>query len=38
MKLDAVPIACIAGWVLMIVWEVGLIIYWKKKNCLITME
>ena len=38
MKLDAVPIACIAGWVLMIVWEVGLIVYWKKKNRLITME
>lgn len=38
MKLDAVPIACIAGWVLMIVWEVGLIIYWKKKNCLITID
>lgn len=37
-KLDAVPIACIAGWVLMIVWEVGLIVYWKKKNRLITME
>ena len=38
MKLDAVPIACIAGWVLMIVWEIGLIVYWKKKNRLITME
>ena len=30
MKLDAVPIACAAGWVLMVVWEVGLILYWKK--------
>lgn len=38
MKLDAVPIACIAGWVLMIVWEVGLIVYWKKKKRLIVME
>ena len=28
-QVDAVPIACAAGWVLMMVWEVGLILYWK---------
>ena len=38
MKLDAVPVACIAGWLLMIVWEVGLIVYWKKKKRLIVIE
>ena len=38
MKLDAVPVACIAGWLLMIVWEVGLIVYWKKKKRLIVLE
>ena len=32
MKLDAVPLACAAGWVLMVVWEVGLIVYWRRKG------
>ena len=30
MQLDAVPLACVAGWILMMVWEIGLIVYWKK--------
>ena len=28
--LDAVPLACVAGWILMMVWEIGLIVKWKK--------
>ena len=28
--LDAVPLACVAGWVLMMVWEIGLIAKWRK--------
>ena len=28
--LDAVPIACAAGWILMMVWEIGLMIKWRK--------
>ena len=30
MKLDAVPLACAAGWVLMTAWETGLIVHWKR--------
>ena len=30
MGLDAVPLACAAGWVLMFVWEGGLMLKWKK--------
>ena len=30
MHLDAVPLACVAGWILMMVWEVGLIVHWKR--------
>ena len=30
MGLDAVPLACAAGWVLMMVWEIGLMVKWKK--------
>ena len=29
MKLDAVPLACVAGWVMMTVWEVGLMVKWR---------
>ena len=28
--LDAVPIACVAGWVLMVVWEGGLMLHWRR--------
>lgn len=28
--LDAVPLACVAGWILMMVWELGLIAKWKR--------
>ena len=35
--LDAVPLACVAGWILMTVWEGGLIIRWKKSGRLIEM-
>ena len=38
LKLDAVPLACAAGWMLMVVWEVGLIWHWKKKSRLIVMD
>ena len=30
MKLDAVPLACAAGWLLMTTWEAGLIVHWKR--------
>lgn len=30
MGLDAVPLACAAGWTLMTVWEVGLMIKWRR--------
>ena len=29
MGLDAVPVACAAGWVLMMVWEIGLMVKWR---------
>ena len=29
MGLDAVPLACVAGWVMMTVWEVGLMVKWR---------
>lgn len=32
MKLDAVPLACAAGWILMMVWEVSLMLYWRRKG------
>ena len=32
MGLDAVPLACVAGWVMMTVWEVGLMIKWRKNG------
>ena len=31
MGLDAVPVACAAGWVMMTVWEVGLMLKWRKR-------
>ena len=34
MKLDAVPLACAAGWVLMVVWEAGLIFHWRRTGAL----
>ncbi|MBR1559606.1 MAG: MATE family efflux transporter [Clostridia bacterium] len=37
MGLDAVPLACAAGWVLMMVWEVGLIVHWKRTGRLYKM-
>lgn len=36
MALDAVPLACVAGWVLMLVWELGLIAHWKRRGMLLT--
>ena len=30
MGLDAVPVACAAGWALMMVWEIGLMLKWRK--------
>ncbi|MBQ8109922.1 MAG: MATE family efflux transporter [Clostridia bacterium] len=32
MGLDAVPIACVAGWVLMMVWEIGLMVKWNREG------
>ena len=36
MGMDAVPMACVAGWVVMLVWEIGLIVHWKKNGRLLT--
>ena len=30
--LDAVPLACVAGWILMMVWEIGLMVKWKREG------
>ena len=30
MGLDAVPVACAAGWALMMVWEIGLMVKWRR--------
>ena len=38
MGLDAVPLACAAGWIMMTVWEAGLMIYWRKKGQLYEEE
>jgi len=32
MALDAVPLACVAGWLLMMVWEIGLMVRWNKEG------
>ena len=32
LALDAVPLACAAGWTLMVVWEVGLIVKWRREG------
>ena len=32
MGLDAVPLACVAGWILMMVWEIGLMVVWKRQG------
>ena len=32
MGLDAVPLACVAGWILMMVWEIGLMLAWKRQG------
>lgn len=32
MGLDAVPLACVAGWILMMVWEIGLMVAWKRQG------
>ena len=32
MQLDAVPLACVAGWILMVVWEVPLMIHWHRQG------
>ncbi len=30
--LDAVPLACVAGWILMMVWEIGLMVKWNREG------
>ena len=35
MGMDAVPLACAAGWLVMMVWEVALIILWRKQGRLL---
>ena len=30
--LDAVPLACVAGWILMMVWEIGLMVKWSREG------
>ncbi len=30
--LDAVPLACVAGWLLMMVWEIGLMVKWNREG------
>ena len=37
MGLDAVPLACAAGWIMMTVWELGLILHWKRTGKLYRM-
>ena len=37
MQLDAVPLACAAGWVLMMAWELGLVLRWHKNGKLYAM-
>ena len=32
LKLDAVPLACVAGWILMMAWEGGLMLKWRKEG------
>ena len=32
--LDAVPLACAAGWIMMTIWEVGLMLKWRKDGSL----
>ena len=32
LSLDAVPLACAAGWIMMTVWEVGLMVHWHGKG------
>lgn len=32
MGLDAVPLACVAGWLLMMVWEIPLMIVWNRQG------
>ena len=38
MGMDAVPLSCAAGWILMMVWEIGLLIAWRKKDTLTQLE
>ena len=38
MQLDAVPLACVAGWILMMVWEIGLMVHWKRQGKLFKEE
>ena len=38
MGLDAVPLACAAGWIMMTVWEVALMIVWRRKGKLYVQE
>ena len=32
LQLDAVPIACAAGWILMMIWEFGLMAHWRRQG------
>ena len=38
MDLDAVPLACVAGWTLMMIWEFGVMASWKKKGMLYRVD
>ena len=37
LNLDAVPLACVAGWVLMLVWEYGLMLKWRREDRLFAL-
>lgn len=37
LKLDAVPLACAAGWIVMLAWEGGLMLKWRRERTLYAM-
>ena len=34
LRMEAIPFACAAGWILMTVWEGGLILKWRRNGAL----
>ena len=32
LKLDAVPLSCAVGWLVMAAWEIGLVLHWKRRG------